>query len=361
MKKVISIALVLVLALSVFAMVGCGKDKEPVETPTENVAETLKFGMGVVASYGDKTDADGDTNGACEVNTTAVAVLLDKDSKIVDIDLDSVVASASWTSEGKAIAGEEIKTKYELGSDYGMTAAINYGPQNDPNGDGKVLEWNDQADIFKATAVGKTLAEVKAFVAENGSTTGGLATAGCTINVSEFMAALEKAVANAVDSKATADNKLSLAIASSVENTDATEDANGKAAVSSTAVATVIGADAKVVVAKTDSIAVEIDFDAKGISSTDVAAEIKTKGELGADYGMTAAINYGPQNDPNGDGKVLEWNEQAAAFDAALVGKTASDFAALAGEDGRGTGDLATAGCTIAIGEMIKAAEKAAK
>ena len=119
--------------------------------------------------------------------------------------------------------------------------------------------------------------------------------------------------------------------------------------------------DGKVVVAKTDCAVVTVTFDTKGVATVDTTAEIKTKLDLGKDYGMAAAINYGPQNDPNGDGKVLEWFEQAAAFDAALVGKTASEFASLADADGKGTGDLATAGCTIGISDMIKAADKAAK
>ncbi len=345
MKKFISIALVLALAISVIAMVGCGKN------------EPLKLGLGVVSSLGEVKNAEGEVNGSGELNTTAIAVLLDKDNKIVAIDLDSAQIKAGWTSEGKAVATEDFRTKYELGADYGMSE---YGTKHDGS-DGEVKEWNEQADAFMATATGKTLDEVKAMMGEDTYATGDLAAAGCTISVGEFIAALEKAVANAAESTATDENKLNLAIVSSAENTDASEDASGKASLSSTIVAAVVDADAKVVVSKTDSVAADIAFDVKGVSTTDATVEIKTKGELGADYGMAATINYGPQNDPNGDGKVLEWNEQAAAFDAALVGKTASEFTALAGEDGRGTGDLAAAGCTISVGDMIKAAEKAAK
>ncbi len=350
MKKVISIALVLVLALSVFAMVGCGKDKE---TTPDAPAATLKFGMGVVASYGDATDADGETNGAGEFNATAVAVLLDKDSKIVAIDLDTAQSGAAWTSEGKAVAAEEFKTKYELGKDYNMAA---YGKKHDGS-EGAVKEWFEQADAFMATATGKTLDEVKAMMGADTYATGDLAAAGCTISVGDFVAALEKAVANAADSKATANDKLNLAIVTSASNTDATEEADGSIEISTTIVAAVVDADAKVVASKTDCVQGAISFDAKGASKTDVAAEIKTKCELGTDYNMAA---YGKKHDGS-EGKVLEWNEQAAAFDATLVGKTASDFAALAGADTYAVGDLAAAGCTISVGDMIKAAEKAAK
>lgn len=342
MKKILSVVLAVVMLFAVVALAGCSK------------AETLKFGMGVVANYGDATSADGETNGAGEFNTTAVAVLLDADGKIVAIDLDTAQIATAWTSEGKVVATEDLRTKYEKGTDYGMAA---YGANQDKNGDGKVLEWNEQADAFMNTAKGKTLEEVKALMTEDGYTTGDLATAGCTIHVTDFVAALDKAVASAADSAATAENKLNVALvaANSHSSADATEEADGVAQIDTTVVATVVDADGKVVVAKTDCTQGKVTFDVKGAATLAADATIKTKLEQGTDYGMAA---YGTKHDGS-EGAVKEWNEQAAAFDAALVGKVAADFAALAGDDGYATGDLATAGCTMAVGDMIAAAVKA--
>ncbi len=343
MKKVISIVLVVALALSVIALVGCGSKP----------AETLKFGIGVVANLGEAKNADGDTNGAGNFEATAVAVLLDAENKIVAIDLDSIDIKSAWTAEGKVVATEDFATKYEKGADYGMAA---YGEKHDGS-EGAVKEWNEQVDAFIATATGKTLDEVKAMMGEDTYAIGDLATAGCTISVAGFVGALEKAVANAVESNATAENKLNLAMVSSAANKDAAEDAEGSVEITTTIVAAVVDAEGKVVVSKTDSVQGKTAFDAKGVANVDTKAEIKTKTELGADYGMAA---YGKKHDGS-EGAVKEWNEQAAAFDATLVGKTASDFAALAGEDTYAIGDLATAGCTISVGDMIAAAEKAAK
>ena len=329
------------LALSVVAMVGCGK------------AEPVKFGMGVVTSYGDAKNADGDTNGSGELVTTAVAVLLDADNKIVAIDLDSAQIGAAWTSAGKAIATEDLSTKYEKGADYGMAA---YGKKHDGS-EGAVKEWFEQADAFMATATGKTLDEVKAMMGEDTFAIGDLATAGCTISVYDFVAALEKAVANAAESTATAENTLSLAFTTSVSTKDATEDAEGSVEINSTVVATVLDADGKVVVAKTDCAQGKVTFDAKGVATVDTKAEIKTKLELGDDYGMAA---YGKKLDGS-DGKVLEWYAQADEFCKAIVGKTSSEIASVAGDDGYPTGDLATAGCTMNIYDIIAAATKAAK
>ena len=337
MKKILSVALVVVMLFAVVALAGCGKEEA-----------TLKFGLGVVASYG---EAKGTTG---EFNTTAVAVLLDAEGKIVAIDLDTAQIKPSWTEDGKKVDVEDFRTKYDKGDDYGMAKAA-----VDKNGDGKSLEWNAQADAFMATAAGKTVAEVKALMTEDGYTTGDLATAGCTIHVTDFVAALEKAVANAVDSKATAKDTLKVALVTSASysNKDADAENDGMNQVDTTIVAAVTDADGKVVVAKTDCTQGKISFNAKGEATYDAKAEVKTKLELGDDYNMA---KFGVRHDGNKDIKPLEWYAQAAAFDAALVGKTAADFAALAGADTYATGDLATAGCTMAIGDMIKAAEAAA-
>ena len=350
MKKIISLLLVVFMVVSFAA---CGTKPTTDENNGDDVAATLKFGMGIVASYGDAKDADGDTNGECKAETTAVAVLLDDAGKFVDIAIDAVDAKATWTSEGVASATEEVKTKYELGTAYNMAA---YGKKHDGT-DGKVLEWFEQIDAFVATAKGKTLDEVKAFVGEDTYTTGDLAAAGCTISVGSIMAALEEAVKNAAASEATAEDTVKIAFATSVENTDATEEKEGSVEFEETIVAAVTDKDGKVVVAKTDCAVVTVAFDTKGVATVDTAAEIKTKLDLGTDYNMAT---YGKKHDGS-DGAVKEWFEQAAAFDAALVGKTASEFASLADADGYGTGDLATAGCTIGISDMIKAADKAAK
>jgi hypothetical protein len=357
MKKIISLLLVVFTVAAMFAFTACDKattDTNEPSTSDSDVSESsaLKFGLGVVTEMDEPKNADGDTNGEATINTTAVAVLLDAEGKIVDVAVDTLQAETEWTSEGKAVAATEAKTKYELGTEYNMAA---YGKKHDGS-EGKVLEWFEQIDAFVATAKGKTVAEVKAFMTEDTYTTGELAAAGCTISVGSIISALDKAVANAVDTDATSADKLNMAFATSISNTDATEEKDGTVEVNATICAVVADADGKVVVAKTDVAQTKVSFDLAGASTTDTAAELKTKGELGDAYNMAA---YGKKHDGS-EGTVLEWYAQAAAFDAALVGKTAADFAAFADETGYATGDLATAGCTINVGDMIKAATAAA-
>ncbi len=344
MKKILSLALVVVMVLSVVALVGCNGDKKP---SGDDAASALKFGMGIAAGYGEAKNADGDTNGAGQVDSDVAAVLVDADGKIVKIALDTIQNKVAFTSEGKGVELGEFKTKYELGADYGMAPA-----KIDKNGDGVTKEWNEQADAFLKLAEGKTIDEIKALAAEDGYGVADVQTAGCTIHVSGFVSAIEKAVASAADSKATANDTIKIAVSSKGSVTDATAEKEGLIQVDSTVVAAVTNAEGKVVVSSTDCFQAKFGFDVKGVATE--AAELKTKKELGKDYGMEAAAV-----DKNGDGVAKEWDAQAADFDAALVGKTAAEISALAAEDGYGVADLQTAGCTINVAEMVKAAVKA--
>ena len=337
MKRVLSAILVVLMMITMVAVSGCGK-----------TAPALKFGLGVAAVYGDVKSADGETNGSAEVEATAAAVLLDAEGKIVKCVIDTAQNVATYTAEGKAVAATAFKTKGEKGADYGMAK---YG--KDLNGDGVVKEWDEQVAAFISKIEGKTMDEVKAMVA-NGYGNTDIQTAGCTIAIADFVSAVEKAVANAAESKATAEGTLKLGTVTAEEVTDATEEKSGSVEQDINFTAAVLDKDGKVVVATTDVLQVAFTFDTKGAALTDTAKTFSTKKELGENYGMA---KYG--KDLNGDGVVQEWDEQGAAFDAALVGKNATEIAALA-VNGYGVDSVQTAGCTIAIADMVAAAVKAA-
>ncbi len=337
MKRILSAILILMMLVSLVALSGCGKKK----------AGPLKMGLGVSASYGDSTNADGETNGKTAVTVTAAAVLLDADGKIVVAAVDELGADLVYTSEGKAVAADVLKTKGELGTDYGMAA---YG--TDLNKDGVVKEWNEQLAVFLDAVKGKTLDEVKALVAD-GYANADIQTAGCTMAVVPYVAALEKAVANAAESAADAEAALKIGVVAAQSTNDFSEEKVGTAEVEVTVNAAAVK-DGKVAAALTDCVAASVEFDAKGVATSDVKAALKTKKEKGADYGMAA---YGA--DLNKDNVVKEWYEQAAAFDAALAGKNATEIAALV-NNGYGVESLQTAGCTIAVSDMVQAAVKAA-
>lgn len=339
MKKIVSLLLILAVVVSAFALASCGGEKKPSsdnnETDNNTPAQTLKLGLGVHVKAS-ATDAIEDKAGQGQATITAAAVLVDANGKIVKAVIDCADNKVNYTFDGKAVAVEEFKTKYEQGSDYGMVA---YG--------GSAKEWFEQVDAFCALIVGKTADEVKALVVDGDKGTDDVISAGCTITIAEFAQAIEKAIANATESKATADNTLKLGLSTAQTVTDATEDKPGTNKVETTLFAAALDAEGKVVAASSDCVEVSFGFDLTGKSTFDATAEILTKKEKGANYGMVA---YG--------GATKEWFEQAAAFDATAIGKTPAEIAGFVGEDGRGNADVQAAGCTIYVTGFTKAAAK---
>ncbi len=331
MKKVLTFILAVAMVVS---MVGCGEEKE-----------ALKMGMGVYGYTNAGTDADADTNGAADVVATVAAVLVDSEGKIVQCELDTVEVEAAYTSDGKYVASNALLSKYDQGSIYGMVA---YG--------GATKEWYEQADAFEDVVVGKTISEVKALVVDGYAGNDEVIKAGCTIGISDFVGAVDKAVANVADSSATAEDTLQLGVVVSQNGSDATEEAAGENEVDTTFAAVAVNKDGKIVDMSIDVLAAVISFDAAGAyTGNEGTTELQTKRELGNNYNMAA---YGA--DLNGDGEVKEWFEQADAFEDACIGKDEYEILTLENDEGYGVEDVQKAGCTIGITEMVNAAFKAA-
>ena len=330
MKKIFSLILVAAMAL---AMVGCGSSKE-----------ALKFGMGVSANIDNASNADGDTDGEGQITSTVAAVLVNSEGKIVKCEIDAAQNKIAYTAEGKYIANDGFKTKYEQGFDYNMVAYSD-----------ATKEWFEQVDAFETVVIGKTIDEVKAMVVDGGSGNDEVVKAGCTIKIAEFVGAVEKAVANAASSNATEDASLQLGVITEQSGSDASEEAEGENTLDTTYAAAAIDKDGKVIVADVDTLSFSFTFDTKGQSTVDTSAALRTKAEMGTDYGMAA---YG--NDKNGDGVVKEWNEQAKAFVETSVGKTASEISGMMNGEGYGSDDVQKAGCTIHVTSFVEALTKAA-
>lgn len=348
MKKIISIILVLTLAFSMLVLTSCNNN-DPDEGKDDKVE--LKLGLGVVVEAA-ATDYE-EEDGAAELIVTAAAVLVNKDGKIVACALDTFDATAIVGVNGTVTAPTSLKTKGELGTDYGMSTNP-YAP--DLNGDEKVLEWNEQAAAFVKLCIGKNSAGVMALVANDGYYgTEEVQNAGCTIGVNAFANAVKKAIDNAKVEGATDKDTLKLAITASV----AAVDAEGEEAGSAEFVVNVAAAaknGKKVSAMYSDCVDAAFAVDNKG--AVTAPTSLKTKVELGTAYGMST--NPYAQ-DLNDDGKVLEWNEQVKAFDNLCKGKDANGIKALALNTGYGVEDVQNAACTINIADLVKTAAKAAE
>ena len=341
MKKLL-LAFVCLFALA--SLVACGE-----ETNNETEKE-YKLGMGVVVN------ADEAKQGTAQVDSTVAAVVFDAEGKIVSCRIDALQNKASITDG--VLASTNLTSKADLKEGYNMAA---YGQSMDWNGDGKVLEWYLQAQAFEAYVVGKTSAEVAAIeTAATGAmgyviaTDPELLNAGCTIQIGDFKEAVVKAMADefAVTFKTSKEFKLGVAAKGEFnsDSANATAEAAGTACLYGEYAASVV-VDGKIVASLNDAIQPKLAFNFDGTIGE--LAFKGTKRELKEGYNMAA---YGQSMDWNGDGKVLEWYVQSAAFSTYVVGKTAQEVLDMPTQVVEGSGyvisseaDLLAAGCTIQI------------
>lgn len=137
--------------------------------------------------------------------------------------------------------------------------------------------------------------------------------------LTEAVKAQKTVVVEAADeTEEAADAALKTGLAVSVNIADSTSaDAEnaGNAKYDITVAAVSVDEDGVIESCLIDSIPATVSFDTAGVITSDLAAEILTKNELGEDYGMKL---YG--------GAAYEWNEQAAALAEYAEGKTLEEL-----------------------------------
>lgn len=159
--------------------------------------------------------------------------------------------------------------------------------------------------------------------------------------------ATPEATQSAEPSAATA--KTGLAVISSVAKSTTAGAEDGLAQADSLVVAVLVGEDGKILACSIDAAQTKINFSAEGKLTTDKATTLKSKQELGEEYGMKKASGIGK-----------EWNEQANAFAAYVVGKTVDEVKGIAVDsEGYPTDADLTSSVTIHVTDFISAVEKA--
>ena len=330
MKKILS--LVLSLTLSATILVGCGG-----ATETDN---SVKTGLAVVSSIAKSTDA-GEKDGLAEVDSLIAAVTVDKDGKIVKCAIDAAQTKINFSAAGRIITDlkTEFKSKQELGTEYGML-----------KNSGIKKEWNEQADAFAAYVVGKTIDEVKGIAVNEAGTAGDAElSSSVTIHIGDFIAVTQKAVANAKDLGAKADDKLGLGVSTNIAKSTDVGEKDGLAQAYSMYAATTFAVDGKITSSVIDASQSNVNFSKEGKITSDLKEALKTKNELGAEYGMLKASKIGK-----------EWNEQAEAFAKYVVGKTLDQVKGVAvSADGVATDTELTSSVTVHIADFQNVIEKA--
>lgn len=316
-----------------------GKESSPAtsNSGTETATE-VTVGIGYAHTFAE-------SYGNYQLGLTTAFVAFEADGTIADCRLDVVQVNVN-TNEAKdglvlknsGVKVDEagsVKSKLELGKDYAMASSSAIGKEVDY-----------QIEFFADWTVGQTVEEIKAKV----DPTKGHGVAHheelegeCTISCGDFVTAIESAFAN----KSTETYEL-------VEGAQA-----GIAMVSGLAygektweiavnVGGVLSAEGKVVAAAMDEVVFPVKVEGEALvgdtsSKYFTNSVLKSKKVLGADYAMSPASPIG-----------VEWDAQAAALEAAVIGLTSAEIKALK----TGEGDLEGA-CTMTIYSYVSALAKA--
>ena len=159
---------------------------------TYKASASDKLSIGMVAVADGPKSATADAAGAVTAYANFTAVTSDASGKITCCVLDSVQAKFAWDATGKITSDLTVDTttKYDLKEGYNMKGAS--------QGKGKIeggAEWYEQADAFMGFVKGKTVDQVKAIAVDDGGyPTDEQLTAGCTMKVTAYISAVEKAL-----------------------------------------------------------------------------------------------------------------------------------------------------------------------
>lgn len=345
MKRKAALLLGMIMILSGL-LIGCGGSGNRVAnektTEEENNTQTegsVKTGLAMIPSVSKSKDA-GEEDGLAQADIAIAAVTVDADGKIMACAIDAAQVKINFGKDGKITTdlATEFASKQELGEGYGMKNASGIGK-----------EWNEQADAFAAYCVGKTVEEVNGIaLTESGTAKDEELAASVTLSLGGFQAIVAKAVENATESGASANDKLGLGVVTNIAKSKDAGDEDGLAQAYVTVTATTVDADGKITSCVIDAVQANVNFDATGKITTDLNAEIKTKNELGDDYGMKKASSIGK-----------EWFEQAAAYAAYAVGKTADEVNGTAVTEGAPSDADLAASVTVHITDFNTVITKA--
>lgn len=339
MKKKVALLLVLAMVMFAFAACGGGATEEPPVEETPETAGVVQTGLAVITSAAKSVDA-GDANGVAQADSLVVAVTVDEEGTIVKCVIDQAQTKIEFSKEGKIVTPLDtvFVAKREMGADYGMAKAS-----------GIAKEWNEQADAFAAYVAGKTVEEVKGIaVNEEGAPTDEDLASSVTVHVTDFIAAIEKAVGNAQDLGASADDALGLGVVTSIAKSKDAAEEDGLAQAYTYYTATTFKADGVITSSIIDASQTNVNFSKEGKLTSDINAAFQTKNELGDAYGMKKASAIGK-----------EWNEQANAFAAYVVGKTVEEVKGISLSEGVPAGDDLKSSVTVHVTDLMTILDKA--
>lgn len=317
------IALVLCCGL-LLCLTACGGDKENSGSSAPSGTER-KIGLGSIHTLTMK-----DTSNAV-LKTTAAAVVLDKNGKIIDCVLDEIAFTVPL-KDGVAQEVADLTTKREKGDSYIPTAEEVGGSATTTD------SWEDQVEDFCDFVEGKTHSELSGLATTDGKSD---QIEGCDLIITDFIQAVVRASEEAKPASVGAGNDLELALTAHKAETTA-----DKPQYDIELAAVTLDEGERLTGCMTDTLQAKLTI-AEGIFSS-MSGGLESKRQMGDGYGMKAASAI-----------KREWYEQADAFDTYAVGKTASELSSTK-LDAEGKTD-AISGCTVAVSAMLQNVVKAAR
>jgi hypothetical protein len=296
MKKILILIALTLVTLATLS--GCAP--KPVVT---------KVGTASVTSVQPRA-ATAEVAGRIRVNVTTATVMLDADGKFVSVNIDVAQNDGTFGVDGTVVKAEAAATKKEKGDAYNMKGSSAIGK-----------EWYEQIAALETYMIGKTLAEVKALPLVEGKVDPAQDLASSvSVTVTDYLAAVEKAVAAAVELQDVA--KVGAESFTTIQPRAATAEVAGRIRVNTTLVGVALDKDGKVLHVFIDVAQNDGTF---GLDGTVVKAEAApTKREKGDAYNMKGSSAIGK-----------EWYEQVDALQAWMTGKTLTEVKALPVVEGK--------------------------
>jgi len=342
MKKILLLALILLLVSTAF--IGCGNgdddadengdngeavegedeqgedeqdedeaDEQDEDEQDEEMTEgsVALFGLGQKISIGKSKGATDEETAQAQADVTMAAVGFDEDGTIVTVSIDVAQTRVAFDEDMQVTSDRDelVPTKKERGDDYGMARVS-----------GIEKEWYEQIAALEEWMIGKTVDEVMNLevkvvddahqhvpdVPELESSV--------TITVESYLAAVEEAWDNAEAAEGA--ETVGLGVKTDISKSrDASDEDPAQAQVDTYMSATAFDADGNVVNTIIDVAQVRVAFDEEGQVAADMDAELQTKKERGDDYGMLRV-----------SGIEKEWYEQVEALEEWMAGQSVEDI-----------------------------------
>lgn len=292
------------------------KSETPAAEPVKpgEAGPVVKVGLGQTISIAKSTDATAEKTATAQADVTIAAVGFDADGKVATVTIDVAQNKVAFDKDMKVTTDRtaELKSKKDLGPDYGMVKASTIGK-----------EWFEQIESLENWMIGKTVEEITGLKVkerdENHKAVPDVPelTSSVTVTVGDYLEAVEEAWNNAED--ATGAVTVGLGVETHIGSSkDKAADVKPMAQMDTYMTATALDKDGKVVKAIVDVAQVKVNYDENGVVTSDKAVAPQTKKEIKEGYGMLKASTI-----------KKEWFEQMDAFEDWMIGKTVAEITGL--------------------------------